>query len=44
VKGLFLLSVKNIEMNRHCERSDAIQKAKKQGLDCFAADAPRNDE
>jgi hypothetical protein len=29
--------------DRHCERSEAIQKLK-QGLDCFVAGAPRNDE
>jgi hypothetical protein len=31
-------------LNRHCERSEAIQKATRQELDCFVADAPRNDE
>ena len=29
--------------NRHCERSEAIQNSK-EGLDCFVASAPRNDE
>src|SRR5207247_955578 len=28
---------------RHCERSEAIQQATKQELDCFVARAPRND-
>jgi hypothetical protein len=31
-------------VSRHCEHSEAIQKATKQGLDCFVAYAPRNDE
>jgi hypothetical protein len=30
--------------SRHCERSEAIQKATKEELDCFVATAPRNDE
>jgi hypothetical protein len=29
---------------RHCERSEAIQLAASRKLDCFVADAPRNDE
>src|SRR6202035_3145046 len=29
---------------RHCELREAIEKAKKQELDCFVARAPRNDE
>ena len=32
-----------LQASRHCERNEAIQKAKKQGLDCFVANAPRND-
>jgi hypothetical protein len=28
---------------RHCERSEAIQR-RRRGLDCFVANAPRNDE
>ncbi len=28
---------------RHCERSEAIQSCPRRMLDCFVADAPRND-
>src|SRR5580704_18814007 len=28
---------------RHCERSEAIQNLRTEGLDCFGACAPRND-
>jgi ABC-type nickel/cobalt efflux system permease component RcnA len=30
-------------VNRHCERSEAIQPFEEQELDCFVASAPRND-
>jgi hypothetical protein len=29
---------------RHCERSEAIQGRLRKNLDCFVANAPRNDE
>src|ERR1700682_4331642 len=36
-------SLKNTpEFNRHCERSEAIQRAAR--VDCFVAYAPRNDD
>ncbi len=31
-------------MIRHCERSEAIQGRLRKNLDCFVANAPRNDE
>ncbi|MBN9002184.1 MAG: hypothetical protein J0H75_08985 [Rhizobiales bacterium] len=30
-------------LSRRCERSEAIQEADELGLDCFVANAPRND-
>jgi hypothetical protein len=38
------LVIRSRPAGRHCERSEAIQKAAKESLDCFVAYAPRNDD
>jgi alkylhydroperoxidase family enzyme len=42
--GLRFISRRERRTYRHCERSEAIQEAIEEGLDCFVALLPRNDE